>query len=88
MTLVALGATCVTRARFRGRVAAVPVLVLHLAIYGGMYALFVGATLHAAARTDAGIGLPAAIDLAASLGPVAAALGVLGDILRGTHSAE
>ncbi|MEX2092022.1 MAG: hypothetical protein WD971_05060, partial [Pirellulales bacterium] len=82
------GATGATVARFRETPALVPVLVLHVAIYGGMYALFVGATLHAAARSDAGIGLPAAIDLAASLGPVAAALGVLGDILRGTHSAE
>lgn len=88
MALIALGATGATVARFRGTQALVPVIVLHVAIYGGLYVLFVGATLHAAARNDAGIGLPAAIDLAASLGPVTAALCVLGDVLRGTRSAE
>lgn len=88
MTLIGLGATGATAERFRGTPALVPVLVVHMAIYGGLYALFVGATLHAAARTNAGIGFLAAIDLAASLGPVTAVLCVLGDVLRGTRSAE
>jgi hypothetical protein len=88
MTLVAFGATGATLARFRGRAAAVPVLILHLAVYGGLYVLFVGATLHASAQANAGIGLPATIDLAASLGPAAATLCVLGDVVRSTSSTD
>ncbi len=88
MTLVALGATGATIERFRGSLALAPVLIAHLAIYCGLYALFVGASLHAATQSGAGFELPAAIDLAASLGPAAVAVGLLGDVLRGSRSAE
>jgi len=72
MALVALGATSVTLARFRGTPALVPVMLLHLTIYGSLYALFVGATLHAAAtRSVDGLNLFAAADLAASALPMA-----------------
>jgi hypothetical protein len=88
MALIGLGATGATIERFRRSPAFVPVLVTHLAIYGGLYALFVGASLHAATQSDAGIGLSAAIDLAASLGPAAVAVGLVGDVLRDSRSAE
>ncbi len=88
MALIGLGATGTTIERFRRSPAFVPVLVMHLAIYGGLYAIFVGATLHVATQSDAGIGLLAVIDLAVSLGPAAMAGGVLGDLLRGSRSAE
>ncbi len=71
--LVALGATGSTLTRFRGRASGAPVLMLHLAIYGSLYALFIGATLHAHARDDAGSGHLAAVDLVASIWPVAIA---------------
>jgi hypothetical protein len=88
MAIVALGATEATLARFRGSPALLPVLVVHLAVYGGLYALFVGAMLHAAAQADAGIGLAAAIDLTASIWPAAIAIGLVGGVLRGQRSAE
>ena len=48
MALVALGATATTLTRFRGIPALLPVTLVHLAVYGSLYALFVGAALHAA----------------------------------------
>jgi hypothetical protein len=88
MALVALGTTQVTLARFRGTAAIVPVTFLHLATYGGLYALFVGATLHAAtcrvdtahqfmALTIGGQSPPyalALIDIALSIVPIGLAL--------------
>jgi len=47
MSLVTLGATGVTITRLRGSTLLWPALV-HLVVYGGLYALFVGAALHAA----------------------------------------
>lgn len=88
MALIALGATGATAERFRGTPALLPVLVAHLAIYGGLYALFVGAALHAAVPTNGRVGLAAAVDLAASIWPMAAVLGLVGDVLRGSRSAE
>jgi hypothetical protein len=57
-----------------------PVMIAHLATYGGLYALFVGAILHAATQTDSGLSTLAAVDLAASTLPItlAAARGVGG----------
>jgi hypothetical protein len=86
--LVAMGATRATVERFRGSPALVPTMVVHLAVYGSLYAIFVGATIHAAMRTDAGIGFPAAIDLAGSVGLVAGVLCIVRDVLRETRFAE
>jgi hypothetical protein len=86
--LVACGATRVTIERFRGTPALAPMLFVHLVVYAGLYAIFVGATLHAAARADAGSVVPTAIDLAASLLPVAGVLCIVSDALRGTRLAE
>jgi len=66
LSLVAMGATDATLARFRGTQSLLPVLLLHIATYGSLYALFVGATLHAASRSGAGVGTPAAADLVTS----------------------
>jgi len=71
MAVVALGATGVTTARFRAAPALVPTLLLHLAVYTGLYALSVGATLHAAATGSAGgVSETQAIDLAISIWPM------------------
>jgi len=86
--LVAMGATKATVERFRSLPALVPALGLHLAVYGSLYALFIGATLHCAARGDGGIGYPTAIDLAASLGPAAGVLCIVRDALRQARLAE
>jgi hypothetical protein len=86
--LVAWGATRVTVERFRRSPARVPMLFMHLVVYVGLYAIFVGATIHAAARADAGSVVPTAIDLAASLVPVAGVLCIVSDVLRGTRWAE
>jgi hypothetical protein len=76
MAVVALGATGVTLARVRRAPAFLPTILLHLAIYSGLYALFVGATLHAVATQAAGAGGLSAvqgIDLAVSLVSMATA---------------
>ena len=74
MSLVALGATNATLARFRGQAALIPVITVHLATYGGLYALFVGATMHSAVYSESGLGTLAAIDLAVSTLPMALVL--------------
>ena len=88
MALVALGATAASIARFRRTTALLPISLLHVAIYGGLYALFVGATLHATAASAAGIGLPTVIDLAVSIWPVAAALLLVVAVLRDAAATE
>jgi hypothetical protein len=83
MALVALGATDVTLARFRWSPAVVPILVLHATTYGGLFALFVGAVLDAAARSSSStLSFPLALDLAASTLPAAVALRRIGTALR------
>jgi hypothetical protein len=75
MALVALGATEVTLARYSGTRMAAAVLLLHAATYGGLYALFIGATLAAAATSPAGgISISTVLDLSISTIPAAAAL--------------
>jgi hypothetical protein len=74
MALVALGATSATLARFRGAAAFLPILLAHLLVYGGLYVLFVGATLDAVARSGAGVCTLTFIDLALSICPLAIAL--------------
>ena len=88
MALVALGASLATVERFRGTPLAAPVLIGHLATYGAMYVLFVGAVLHAASRTSGGIGWAIAIDLAISIWPLAIAAGFVIDVLRDRRLAE
>jgi hypothetical protein len=68
MALLAVGATSVTLARFRGTSALLPVMLVHSATYGGLYVLYFGATLHKAATGDAsGLGLFQAADMTASI---------------------
>src|SRR5688572_33349218 len=52
MSLVALGTTEVTLTRFRDTPALVPVMLVHAATYGGLYAVFIGAALHAASMSS------------------------------------
>jgi hypothetical protein len=83
MAIIALGATEVTVSRFRGSVAALPIVMLHGATYTLLYALFIGARLHGAgAASAAGITGFAAFDLAASFMPMAIALKHIASCLR------
>ena len=89
MALVALGATSATLAQFRRTTAFVPVMLAHLAIYGGLYALFVGAAFHAsAARSGAGVDALTVLDVALSICPLAIALEQMWCELRTGHSTE
>jgi hypothetical protein len=83
MALVALGATQVTIERFRCRPHGFLVVGLNLAVYCGLYAVFVGASLHLA-EMSAGHHLRAAgaIDLAASALVILATLAAAGQALR------
>jgi hypothetical protein len=83
MAMVSLGATKVTLSRFHGSAAMLPVLALHAMTYGGLYALFIGAVLDAAASSPEGVcSAPVALDLAASTLPAAACLRRIGNVLR------
>jgi hypothetical protein len=73
MAMVTLGATDVTLARFRRSATMLPILVFHAAVYGGLYAIFVCATLDASAsrvgtvhQLDDIVG----VDLALSIVPI------------------
>lgn len=73
MAILTLGATDATLARFRGMAAMAPVM-LHAATYATLYALFVGATLHAAnAASAAPLSGWTLFDLAASILPMGVA---------------
>jgi hypothetical protein len=74
LSLVVLGATDATLARFRGKAVILPIALTHLFIYGSLYALFVGAALHAASHWGAGLNALAILDLAFSICPLAVAL--------------
>lgn len=75
MAILTVGATEATLARFRGSPAVVPVLLMNVATYVSLYGLFIGATMHAAAAASpVGLGLWAALDLAASVLPMAVVL--------------
>jgi len=88
LALVFLGATLATIERFRASPVLLPILLTHAAVYGSLYALFVGASLHSASRADGGVGWIVAIDLGLSLWPIAAAAGQVLDALRSTQLAE
>jgi hypothetical protein len=74
MGLVALGATGVMLARFRATPMLVPLVLLNLVTYAGLYALFVGAVLHAASAQASGIPQTQLVDLAVSALPMVAVL--------------
>jgi hypothetical protein len=75
MALVALGATNTTLARFRATAAIMPVALMHVATYGGLYAIFVGASLQAATiRPMTAFSIAAVADIALSVMPVTLAL--------------
>lgn len=68
MAIVALGATGVTLERYRAAAGLVPMLLAHLMVYSGLYAIFVGATLDLAAADGAsGLTIAQALDLAISV---------------------
>ena len=74
-SILTLGATNATIARFRNSPAITAALLLHSAIYASLYALFIGAILHAAVSTTPGaLGAMPALDLAASIVPIAISL--------------
>jgi predicted permease len=87
VALICLGATLATAERFRRHPARGLLLAAQFVLYGGLYLLFVGATLDAAGRSGVGLSTLAALDLAASLGPTAAAVAVLARALCETHPA-
>jgi hypothetical protein len=75
MALVALGATIATLARVQNSPALVPAILFHLAVYSGLYALFVAATLHAAvASPHHGCTAATILDLTLSVLPITAML--------------
>lgn len=73
MALLALGATGATLARFGGSPSFPTILAVHVVVYAGLYVLFVGATLHAAATQHGGVDWWRAVDLAVSVWPMIAA---------------
>lgn len=88
LALIAFGATLATIDRFRTSPALSPVLLLHAAIYGSLYALFIGAAFDAAMRAEAQLSWPSTIDLAASLPLAATAAGMLLSALRDPRATE
>jgi hypothetical protein len=79
MAILALGATNATIARFARSPALIPVVLLHAATYATLYALFIGATLHAATGSTTGrLSAWSALDLVASTLPMAVALKRIG----------
>jgi hypothetical protein len=75
LSILTLGVTNATLARFRNSPAITAVLLLHSATYASLYALFIGAVLHPAVSTFPGaLGAMPALDLAASIVPMAISL--------------
>ena len=74
MAILTLGATDATLARFHGTRALRPVILLHVATYATLFALFIGATLHAVgAASTASLSRWMLFDLAVSALPMAVA---------------
>jgi hypothetical protein len=75
ISLIALGATCATRERFRGADVLRMAMAGHVVIYGGLYVLFVGAVCHAlpASASDE-MRLAQALDIGASVVPMSVVL--------------
>ena len=75
MAIVALGATCAMLARVRWSPARLPAMLVHLAVYGSLWANFVGAALHAAnTRSGPRLEVATAIDVLLSVVPMLAAV--------------
>lgn len=70
VSLLILGATRATVARYRRSPAFTGMLLLHSATYAALYTLFLGAALHNATTTTSAIPLPISLDLVASVVPV------------------
>jgi hypothetical protein len=83
LSTLTLGATNALLDRFRNSQTIAGALLVHAAVYGSLYALFIGATLQGAATSPGGaLGTPYAVDLAASLVPTAVALRRIAVALR------
>jgi hypothetical protein len=77
MALVALGATGALVVRLRRSPQSLPVRAAHAFVYGGLYAIFVGAELHAAnAASGPRLNWLVLIDVALSFVPMLAAANV------------
>ena len=75
MAIVALGATCAMLARVRRSAAHLPLMLLHLAMYGSLWAIFVGAALHAAhARSGPRLEVLTVLDVVLSIVPMLTAV--------------
>jgi hypothetical protein len=75
VALVALGATSVTLGRFRRTAGIVPATFVHLAIYGGLYAIFLGASLDlAATRPTTTLEVALFVDIVISIVPLGLAV--------------
>lgn len=84
MAVLTLGATDATLARFHGTTVLRSVILLHTVTYATFYALFIGATLHAAtAESTASLSGWILFDLAASTLPlVLSARRIVGELAR------
>lgn len=88
MALVVLGATAATIERFRNGTALLPILLAYGAIYGGLYAMFIGAVLMSHVGPANQLAWRAAVDLVLSTLPMAAAIGLAVDAVREVVWAE
>jgi len=88
MALIALGATGATISRFAGSPGFQLLLLLHLTIYGGLYALCIGARLDLWMNDASNLHIPILVDLAASVWPAAAALYLTASALIGQPSTD
>lgn len=87
--IISLGTTEITLSRFRNASQLLQTVILHATIYAALYALFVGATLHAASRSSAhGLSAWTALDLAISVLPMTLAAKRLFDALRQPASSK
>lgn len=88
MALIALGATGATVTRFAGSPGFQLLLLLHLTVYGGLYALCSGARLDLLMNDGSNLRVPVLADLAASVWPAAAALYLTANTLIGQPSTD
>lgn len=82
MAIVTLGATQSTLARFRQSPALPTIMHFSAAVYLSLYVTFVCAVLYTPAASVSALGLLGALDLAASILPMAIALQTTGASLR------
>jgi hypothetical protein len=89
MALVALGATAVILKRFDNTPQGALIVALNLLVYCGLYAIFVGASLHQLSlRPDHRPGVLTLFDLVTSVWPMAIAIQRSLSALVGCQSAE